>query len=101
MVAAAGFVAAVVAWSGATLAGDPSALARVEVQPLGGTLEQARASAPDGSPIPLAVSHGKLTPRTLLAPGEQVTVDVVIRRPRWLGWAGTQLRLSLFKSTKL
>jgi peptidoglycan hydrolase-like protein with peptidoglycan-binding domain len=87
VVAAAALLAAVAVWSGATLAGDPSALARVEVQPLGGTLERARASAPDGTPIPLAVSHGRLTPRTLLTPGERVTVDVVIRRPGWLGWA--------------
>ncbi|MGH3002670.1 MAG: hypothetical protein ACRDM1_08440, partial [Gaiellaceae bacterium] len=87
LLAAAGLVAAVVAWSGATLAGDPSALARVELQPLAGTLEQARASAPDGTPIPLVVTQGRLTPRTRLTPGEQVSVEVVIRRPGWLGWA--------------
>ena len=41
-----GLVVAVLFWSGATLAGDPSALARVDVQPLGGTLESASASGP-------------------------------------------------------
>jgi len=57
------------------------------VQPFGGTLEQARAFAPDGSQIPLSVRGGRLTPLTLLTPGERVSVDVVIRRPGWLAWA--------------
>ena len=30
---------------------------------------------------------GRLTPRTLLSPGETVSVEAVVRRPSWLGWA--------------
>jgi hypothetical protein len=82
-----GLVAAVVFWSGAMLAADSAALARVEVQPLGGTLESARAYGPDGREIPLVIRGGKLTPRTRLLPGERVSVEVVVRRPSWLGWA--------------
>ena len=82
-----GFVAAVLVWSGVTLADDTTALARVEVQPFGGTLEQVRASGPGGRRIPLALRHGRLIPRTRLMPGERVTIDVVVRRPGWLGWA--------------
>ena len=82
-----GLVAAVVWWSGATLAADAVALARVEVQPLGGSLVSARAFGPDGARIPLSVSGGRLLPRTLLSPGEAVTVVVVVRRPALLGWA--------------
>jgi len=82
-----GLVVAVLFWSGATLAGDPSALARVDVQPLGGTLESARASGPGGRAIHVSASHGRLMPRERLAPGEKVTVSVVIRRPDWLAWA--------------
>ncbi len=77
---------AVVEWSGASLAGDPSALARVEVQTFGGALLSARAIAPDGRAIPLAVAGGRLTPREKLAPGTQVTVQVVMRRPGWDAW---------------
>jgi lipoprotein-anchoring transpeptidase ErfK/SrfK len=90
--------AAVLAWSGARLAGDPVALARVHVQPLGGTLESARAFAPDGSEIPLQVNGDQIAPVGRVVPGERVTVDVVVRRPGWLGWAlgsTRRVRLSL------
>jgi hypothetical protein len=80
-------VAGVLVWSGITLADDAAALARVDVQPFGGTLERVQAFAPDGRRIPLTVQDGRLTPRTLLTPGETVSVDAVVRRPSWLGWA--------------
>ena len=79
--------AAVTAWSGASLAADATALARVQVEPFGGTLVRVRAFRPDGRMIPLTVQGGRLTPRTPLTPGEAVSVDVVVRRPGWLGWA--------------
>jgi hypothetical protein len=82
-----GFAAAVLVWSGATLADDAKALARVDVEPFGGRLEQVRAFGPGGRRIPLAVRHGRLTPRTRLAPGQPVSIEVVVRRPGWLGWA--------------
>jgi lipoprotein-anchoring transpeptidase ErfK/SrfK len=82
-----GLAAAVWAWSGATLAADARALARVEVQPFGGTLVRARVFGPDGRTIPLLVRGGRLTPRVQLMPGERVSVEVVIRRPGWLAWA--------------
>jgi peptidoglycan hydrolase-like protein with peptidoglycan-binding domain len=85
--AALALAAGVLWWSGATLAVDGVALARVEVQPLGGSLLSARASAPDGARIPLSVQHGRLLPRKLLTPGETVTIVTVVRRPGWLAWA--------------
>ena len=87
VVALLGLVVAVLAWSGVTLAADATALARVEVQPFGGTLERVRAFGPNGHRIPLSVRGGRLTPRTRLTPGELVSVEIVVRRPRWLGWA--------------
>ena len=87
VVALAGVVAGVLLWSGITLAGDTTALARVDVQPFGGKLESVRAFGPDGRRIPLAVRGGRLTPRTLLTPGETVSVEAVVRRPGWQGWA--------------
>ena len=79
--------AAVYWWSGATLKGDHVALARIEVQPLGGSLVSAHAFGPSGVPIPLSVEHGRLLPQSLVSPGEAVSVTVVVRRPGWLGWA--------------
>ena len=78
---------AVLAFSGVTLASDPTALARVTVQPLGGRIERVRAYGPDGRRVPLAIHGGRLTPLKRLTPGEQVTVDVEVRRPGWLSWA--------------
>jgi L,D-transpeptidase catalytic domain len=77
----------VLALSGVTLKGDPTALAQVTVQPLGGTIERVRAYGPNGRRVPLTVDDGRLTPLKRLTPGEQVTVDVEVRRPGWLGWA--------------
>jgi L,D-transpeptidase catalytic domain len=80
-------VVAVLAWSGVTLASDSTALARVSVQPLGGTIERVQAFGPGGRRVPLAIHAGRLTPLMLLTPGEQVSVNVVVRRPGWLSWA--------------
>ena len=87
MVALLGSAAAVWAWSGATLAADATALARVDVQPFGGRVVRAQAFGPDGHTIKLLVRRGRLTPRVQLMPGERVSLEVVIRRPGWLAWA--------------
>jgi peptidoglycan hydrolase-like protein with peptidoglycan-binding domain len=78
---------AALALSGVSLAGDPTALARVSVQPLGGSIEHVNAFGPHGQKVPLTVEGGRLTPLRRLTPGEQVSVDVEVRRPGWLGWA--------------
>jgi peptidoglycan hydrolase-like protein with peptidoglycan-binding domain len=84
-------VAALV-WSGVTLAGDATALARVTVQPLGGRIERVQAFDPAGKRVPLAVAGERLTPLKRLTPGEQVSIDVEVRRPGWLGWALGKVR---------
>jgi hypothetical protein len=85
--AAAGFAAAVYVLSGATLEGDGAALARVRLQVFAGSLVEVRASTADGTAIPVAVQGGRLTPKRPLAPGELVSVNVVVRRPAWSRWA--------------
>jgi hypothetical protein len=93
LLGAAGAAAAVYLFSGATLAGDDSALARIELQAFAGSVAQVRAFGPDGATIPLDVRHGRLTPRVRLRPGEQISVSVVVRRPAWSRWAvGTTRR---------
>jgi L,D-transpeptidase catalytic domain len=79
--------AAAFALSGVTLVSDSTALARVSVQPLGGTVEHIQAFGPAGESVPMTMHDGRLTPLKRLAPGEQVSVDVEVRRPGWLGWA--------------
>jgi hypothetical protein len=87
VVAIVALVVAVLALSGVTLAANPTALAQVSVQPLGGTLEHVQAFGPGGQRVPLAVKHGRLTPLKRLTPGEQVSVEVQVSRPGWLSWA--------------
>jgi len=82
----AGFAVAAFAMSGATLGSDPAALARVDTQTFGGTVEQVHATGPNGKPIPIAVHDGRLIPKRKLRPGETVSVDVVVKRPGWVGW---------------
>ena len=77
----------VVGWSGASLSPDASALARITLSPLAGSLSSAQAFGPGGRRIPLAVDADRLTPLTTVAPGERITVDVTVRRPGWIGWA--------------
>jgi len=79
--------AVVLLLSGVSLATDATALARVEVQPLGGSIESVQAFGPDGRRVPLARSGDRLTPLRPLRPGEQVSVEVRVRRPGWIGWA--------------
>jgi hypothetical protein len=80
-------VVAALTLSGASLASDSTALARVSVGPLGGTITHVQAFGQNGSAIPIAVHDGRLTPLRSLTPGEQVSVDVTVHRPGWLGWA--------------
>jgi len=79
--------AGVWAFSGATLATDDVALGRVELQPFAGHLVSVDARTADGRAIPLDVTHGRFTPRRKIAPGAQITVAVVVKRPGWVGWA--------------
>ncbi len=81
------FVIAVVVWSGASLASDPSALALLSVGPFGGTVESVHAFGPAGRPILLSIVEGRLIPRAKLSPGERVSIEAVVRRPGWDGWA--------------
>jgi lipoprotein-anchoring transpeptidase ErfK/SrfK len=86
LIVAAAFFSAVYEWSGATLAGDPVALARVNVETFAGRVQSTRAVGQDGRAIPLTVAGGRLTPRERIAPGARVTVEVTLKRPGWDAW---------------
>jgi peptidoglycan hydrolase-like protein with peptidoglycan-binding domain len=84
-------LAVAILW-GATLAQSNGALARLELPPLAGSLESATARGPAGRAIVLSDRNGLLVPKTKLTPGETVSVEVVVRRPGWLGWALGDIR---------
>ena len=67
-------------WSGATLAADPVALARVKLQPLAGSLVSARAYTKGGVEFPVSVSHGRLVPGTPVPTGLGIRVRIVVQR---------------------
>jgi hypothetical protein len=81
VVAAAAFAAAVFRYSGASLAPDPAALARVQLETFAGSVTSVRSS------VPLDVRDGRLTPRRRVRPGQTVSITVVVRRPGWSAWA--------------
>lgn len=87
VVAAGAALGAAIGLSGATLEGDSSALAHVSLGALGGKLVSATAATSAGDQIPLVVSGDKLTPKSKVAPGEQIIVSATVQRPSSLGWA--------------
>jgi peptidoglycan hydrolase-like protein with peptidoglycan-binding domain len=87
VVVVAGAAAAVWAYSGVRLVTDASALGRVELEPFAGSLVRVRAQGIDGRAIPLVVAHGRLTPRVRVAPGERISLSIVVRRAGWERWA--------------
>jgi len=84
--AALAFAALAFVWSRPAIVADAAALARVEVPLTKGTIEGVRAFGPTGRAIPLAVTDGRLWPRVALAPGEPISIEVVLRRPGWIAW---------------
>jgi hypothetical protein len=86
-------VLAVVAFGALALLGsqtkvvaDATALARIDTPITGGSIESVSATGPGGRPIPVSEREGRLWPTHALAPGEPVSIEVVARRPGWVGW---------------
>lgn len=87
----AAFLAAAFALSGSSLSADSTSLAKVEVQTFGGQVESVSATGPNGKQIPVALRDGRVVPKHRLTPGEPVAVEVVVKRPSWVGWlAGSE-----------
>jgi hypothetical protein len=73
-------------WSRPAIVADAAALARVDLPLTKGTIESVKAIGPDGRAIPIAVKGGRLWPQVALAPGEPISIEVVLRRPGWIAW---------------
>jgi hypothetical protein len=82
------FLGGVREWlSGATLATDSAALARIDLQSFAGSVVSVQATGSNARRIPLTVHGRRLTPRRPLIPGAKVSITVVVRRPGWSSWA--------------
>ena len=81
-----GFLAAAFGLSGARLGRDRSALAGVETEAFGGEVDSVKATDPNGREIPIAIHGGKLVPEGKLHPGEQVHLEVTVKRPSVVAW---------------
>lgn len=85
--------------AGASLAADPSALAKVTLPFGGGRIESVSVvSGPTSRPIPVKVIDGRIWPRGTIRAGQQVQIEAVVKRPGWIAWlaGGTdRLRISL------
>ncbi len=73
-------------WSRPAIVADAAALARVDLPLTKGAIESVSVIGPHGRAIPVTVSDGRLWPKVALAPGEPVSVEVVLRRPGWIAW---------------
>jgi peptidoglycan hydrolase-like protein with peptidoglycan-binding domain len=87
----------VVASAGASLTGDPAALAKIALPPGGGHISSVSVvTGPHAQPIPVVVRGDRIWPRGRIPAGERVSIQVVVNRPGWISWlSGSRERLSL------
>jgi hypothetical protein len=85
LAAIAAFAAAAFGLSGASLETDPSALAKVNIDQFGGSVEQVVATTAKGAEVPVVLKNGKIVPEGKLHPGERVSLEVTVKRPSVIG----------------
>ncbi len=98
LLVAAALAFAFFSWPRGGLAADANGLARIVEPGFGGGNVRVSVHAADGTAVPVSLrSHGVLWPTRLVPPGTRMKVDVVFKRPGWVGWiAGRTQRLSLW-----
>jgi L,D-transpeptidase catalytic domain len=83
---AAAALAVMLAWPNARLQSDGAALASA-IQPwYAGSVSHAVVRTAAGTVVPVRIAHGTIVPTTTIAAGTQVTVEVTVKRPGWVGW---------------
>jgi hypothetical protein len=78
--------AALLLWPEPRVESDAEALAHVVQPGYAGSVSSIVVRRSDGTIVPVAVRHGRLWPERKLAVGEQLTVELEVRRPGWAGW---------------
>jgi hypothetical protein len=83
----------------ASLTSDSNGLAKVDMPLGGGSIERVTAvTGPHSQPVPVEIRGGEIWPRSLIPANQQLSLDVVVKRPGWVSWlaGGTEhLHLSL------
>ena len=92
--------AALLWWPHPRVEPDLEALAHVVQPGYAGHVSSVVVRRPDGSTIPVGVRQGRLWPEKRLVVGAPLTVELTVRRPRWVGWlVGRTARASLVLRT--
>jgi hypothetical protein len=86
LAAVAAFVVSAFALSGSSIEADPTSLGKVSTDTFGGEVSEVKAtSVKSGDAIPVGISEGRIIPKAKLHPGEQVAVEVKVKRPSVIG----------------
>jgi peptidoglycan hydrolase-like protein with peptidoglycan-binding domain len=85
----------------ASLTPDANGLAKVGMPLGGGTIERVSAvTGPHSQPVPVVIRGEQIWPQKLIPANEQLSLDVVVRRPGWDAWlAGSTEHLHLSLTT--
>ena len=78
--------AALLWWPDLRVEPDSEALAHLAGPGFAGDVSSVVVRRPDGRRVPVAVRQGRLWPAKRLRVGEQLTVELTVRRPGWAGW---------------
>ncbi len=83
--------------SKATLSADSVALATIKLPRGGGTIETVTVTTgPHSQRVPVELRGTKIWPKGTLPAHQLVTIDAVVKRPGWIGWAaGSTQKLHL------
>jgi hypothetical protein len=87
MGAVAAFIVSAFALSGSSIESDSSSLGKLSTDTFGGSVESVKATAvKSGTSIPVAMKGDRIVPKVKLHPGEEVAVEVKVKRPSTIGW---------------
>ena len=96
LAAVAAFIVSAFALSGASFEEDGSSLGKVSTDTFGGNVESVTATAvKSGADVPVKMQGDRIVPVGKLHPGEEVAVEVKVKRPSAVGWlAGSEKTLT-------
>lgn len=78
--------AALLAWPQVRVVPDGDALARVALPSIAGRVTAIAVRSASGAEVPVRLRDGRLWPERQVAAGEELSVELTVRRPRWAGW---------------
>jgi hypothetical protein len=96
LAAVAAFAVSAFALSGASIEADSSSLGKVSTDTFGGDVSNVTATAvKSGKDVPVEMKGDRIVPTSPLHPGEQVKVEVTVKRPSTIGFlAGSDKKLT-------